>query len=190
MLVAMSPASNPYSPPKHEHAAPVVTAEVTALEAHRRGHLNAETNIKTIGFLLYIGAFACITTGLPRLTIDLVDGMILVATGSGLGFAGYLLRRLDPRGRTLYTVIAAIQIVVVLATDTDNAPGYLGQLFWVVLMVALLWWGKASVVMAPHYREVVVPATPHIKYKTSPLLVVLGVVLLGILILLLLSPLY
>jgi hypothetical protein len=52
-----------------------------------------------------------------------------------------------------------------------------------VLMVALLWWGKASVVMAPHYREVVVPATPHIKYKTSPLVIVLGLLLLAVLIL-------
>jgi hypothetical protein len=184
MLFAMSPASNPYAPPQHEHGVPVVTAEVSALEAHRRVHLNAETNIKTIGFLLYIGAFACLTTGLPRLTIDLVSGMILVATGSGLGFAGYLLRRLDPRGRTLYSVIAAIQIVVVLATDTNNnVPGTLGQLFWVMLMVALLWWGKAGVVMTAHYREVVVPATPHIKYKTSPLVIVLGLLLLAVLIL-------
>jgi hypothetical protein len=185
----MSPASNPYTPPKHEHAAPVVTAEVTALEAHRRAHLNAETNIKTVGFLLYLGAFACLARGLTSLTSDLVGGMILVATGSALGFAGYLLRRLDPRGRTLYTVIAAIQIVVALATNADN-PGSLGQLLWVVLMVALLWWGKASAVMTAHYREVVVPATPHIKYKTSPLLIVLGVLLIAALILLLLSPLY
>jgi hypothetical protein len=181
MLFAMSPASNPYTPPKHEHGVPVVTAEVAALEAHRRAHLNAET--KTVGFLLYLGAFACLARGLTSLTSDLVGGMILVATGSALGFAGYLLRRLDPRGRTLYTVIAALKIAVVLATGTDNVAGSLGQLFWIVLMVALLWWGKASVVMAPHYREVVVPATPHIKYKTSPLVIVLGLLLLAVLIL-------
>jgi hypothetical protein len=184
MLVAMSPASNPYTPPKHEHGVPVVTAEVAALEAHRRAHLNAETNIKTVGFLLYLAAFGCLAGGLPRLTFDLVGGMVLVAVGSALGWAGYLLRRLDPRGRTLYTVIAAIQIVVVLATNTDNnVPGILGQLFWVMLMVALLWWGKAGVVMTAHYREVVVPATPHIKYKTSPLVIVLGLLLLAVLIL-------
>jgi hypothetical protein len=180
----MSPASNPYAPPKHEHAAPVVTAEAAALEAFRREHLNAETNIKTIGFLLYLGALGAVSSSLSRLTTDPAGGLLLVAEAAALGWAGYWLRRLDPRGRTLYSVIAALLIVVTLAVSSDNSTGAtLGSLFWVMVLVALLWWGKAGVVMSSHYREVVVPATPHIKYKTSPLVLVLGLLLIVVLML-------
>lgn len=182
MLVAMSPAANPYAPPKHEYTAPVVSGEAAAHEATRREHLNAETNVKSIGFLLYLGAFFCLVTGLPQVTSDPVGGMVLVAEGAALGFAGYRLRRLDPTGRALYSVIAALQIVLTLAMN-DIEPYLLGRLFWPMLMVALLWGRKASVAMTPHYREVVVPATPHIKYKTSPLVIVLGLLLIGLLIL-------
>jgi hypothetical protein len=187
----MSPATNPYAPPKHADAAPVVSAEAAMHEATRREFLNAETNVRTVGFLVYIGAFACLANGLASIMSGVLSGNILIAAGAGLGWAGYRLRRLDPRGRTLYTVIAALLIVGTLATNADNlAASHLGRVFWVVLMVALLWGRKAGVVMTAHYREVVVPATPHIEYKTSPLLIVFGVVLLAVLILLLLSPLY
>jgi hypothetical protein len=37
-------------------------------------------------------------------------------------------------------------------------------------------------VMTPHYRDVVIPATPHVKRKTSVVLIVLLVVLVLVLI--------
>jgi hypothetical protein len=183
MLVAMSHAPNPYAAPKHDDTAPVVSGEVAAHEATRREHINAETNVKTIGFLLYLGAFSCLVNGLPRLTSDLVGGMVLVVVGAAMGWGGYWLRRLDPRGRTIYTVLAAILVVGTLARNTDNLAYQLGRMFWPLLLIALLWGRKAGVVLTPHYREVVVPATPHVKYKTSPWVIALGLVLIGVLIL-------
>jgi hypothetical protein len=177
----MSPAPNPYAPPKHDNTAPVVSGEAAVHEATRREHLNAETNVKTIGFLLYLGAAGCLLNGLPGLMLDVVGGVILVAMGVVLGGAGYWLRRLDPRGRTIYTGFAVLLIAWTLFTNIDNVAYHIGRMFWPALMVGLLWGRKAGVVMTPHYRDVVVPATPHVKYKSSLLVIVLGLILFGVL---------
>src|SRR5690606_35769661 len=85
MLIAMSHAPNPYAPPKNDDAPPVVSAEVAAHEAIRREHINAETNVKTIGSLMYLGALGCLLNAVPTLTTEPLIAVTVLAVGVALG---------------------------------------------------------------------------------------------------------
>jgi hypothetical protein len=172
---------NPYAPPKHD--GPAATGD-SALEAIRRAHINAETNVKTLGFLLYLGAASSIIGGLRSLEIDLVGALMSIGFGGAFGVAGYWLRRLDARGRNLYTAALVLSIGRVMLSGDLMHAGMgvaVGTLAWPILLLAIVWMEKAGTVMTPHYRDVVIPATPHVKRKTSVLVIVLGVILLGLL---------
>lgn len=174
--------TNPYAPPKYDEAPsgprPSGVA-ATQLEAIRREHINAETNVKTLGFLLYLGAFGLILGGLAQLTNDPLVGALNLALGAALGVSGYWLRRFDRRGRLVYTIFVALAIVAAFAAGkpAGSAAYQLGRLFWPLLFLAVLWSSKATTVMTPHYRDVVIPATPHVKRETSVVLIVLLVLL-------------
>lgn len=184
--------SNPYAPPKHDESnfsARPNDGSTAHLEAIRREHLNAEANVKGLGILLYLGAAGLLMTGLVSLGLD-VFGWLSVALGVMLGLSGYWLRRFDRRGRLLYSIVVAIGVVAVLLGDAgpQELPIQLGRMFWALLFLAVIWSGKGSTVMTPHYRDVVIPATPHVKRKTSPVLVVLlGLLVLAIVVLIIVA---
>jgi hypothetical protein len=175
----VSPEPNPYAPPKHDGPASTGNSE---FEAIRREHINAETNVKTIGALCYLGAASSIYNGMKTLEIDPVVGLISVVLGGAVAWGGYWLRRLDRRGRTAYTVVTALGMLSSLVFERDvikETPGALLIAFaWPMILLAILWVEKASTVMTPHYRNVVIPATPHIQRKTSVIVIVLGVILI------------
>jgi hypothetical protein len=186
-ILVMHDSINPYAPPKHDDSGPVErpTDGATAhYEAIRRAHINAETNIKTLGILLFIGAGGLAITGFATLvSTDVLYGMLSIILGGALGLSAYWLRRLDRRGRWIYSGLVALGVINVLMDASPAQFSFqLGRLFWPILFLAVIWANKASTVMTPHYRDVVIPATPHVKRKTSVVLIVLLVVLVLVLI--------
>lgn len=179
----MSHDLNPYAPPKHDgHAA---TSADPALEALRREHINAETNVKTIGFLLYLGTLSSIVGGINSMALDPFGALVSIVLGGAMGFGGYWLQRLDRRGRTTYTVVTGLGFAHTLLAGTLSTvpPALVAWTFiWPLILLAILWGQKASTVMTPHYRDVVIPATPHVKRRTSPLVIVMGLLVLGVII--------
>jgi hypothetical protein len=172
---------NPYAPPTYD--GPAATGD-SALEVHRRAHINAETNVKTIGLLLYLGAASSIIGGLRSLEIDLVGALMSIVLGGAFGLAGYWLRCLDARGRLVYTAALVINIGrnMLLGDLAGQGVGIaVAGLAWPILLLAIMWVEKASTVMTPYYRDVVIPATPHVKRTTSVVVIVLGVILLAVL---------
>src|SRR5690606_22344854 len=136
------------------------------LDRIRQEHINAETNIKGLGVLLFLGAAILGIQGIGFVIAVGVLGLINVALADVLGLAGYWLRRLDPRGRVVYSGVIALGVVFIVIDALQGVESMaivFGRLVWPLLFVAALWTSKASTVFTPHYREVVVPATPHIK---------------------------
>jgi hypothetical protein len=166
---------NPYAPPKHD--APAATGD-PELEAIRRKHINTETNVKTLGIPLCLGAVMLILGVVERAGADPIAALVSCALGGALVLGGYWLWRLDPRGRMVYTVLVALGFGTAMfrcAGDlTPYQEGYeFGRTLWPIAMLAILWVEKASTVMTPHYRDVVIPATPHVKRKMPPVLALL-----------------
>ncbi len=99
----------------------------------------------------------------------------LVAGGLALA-SGLLLRQLSPVGRILYTVLAVVGLLA-NAFTAATAPHPLVYLVAGVqtavagLYLWLLWNRAASPVFGAAYRREVVPATPHVKPVSSPLVV-------------------
>lgn len=179
----MVPEANPYAPPTHDGPVATATGD-SALEAHRRAHINAETNVKTIGFLLYLGAVTSIIGGVRSLEIDPVVALMSIVLGGAFGLAGYWLRCLDARGRLVYTGALVISIGRNMFFGELAGQGVgvaVASMAWPVLLLGIMWVDKASTVLTPHYRDVVVPATPHVKRTTSVVVIVLGVILLVVL---------
>lgn len=171
---------NPYAPPQHDgpDSTSRLNGDSARLEAIRREHINAETNVKGLGILLYLGAAGLIMTGLAGFATDARAGAVNVFLGGVLGLSAYWLRRLDRRGRLVYSFIVALGVAGTLLDGGPEPLSYrLGRMFWPLLFLAIIWGAKASTVMTPHYRDVVIPATPHVKHKTSPLVIVLLVLL-------------
>ncbi|PRP95532.1 hypothetical protein ENSA5_38150 [Enhygromyxa salina] len=173
---------NPYAPPRHDEPAPtqMPNAQVPPeLERLRQEHINAETNVKTLGVLLYIGAASTLLSAVGTVAQDPAAALISLVVGVGLGLGGFWLRRLDRRGRAVYSGVIGLSVVVLVIANAGQPFTYLaGRMFWPLLFLGLLWGTKASTVMSPHYRDVVIPATPHVKRKTSRAVIAIGVLLL------------
>lgn len=179
----MVPEANPYAPPTHDGPVATATGD-SALEAHRRAHINAETNLKTIGFLLYLSAVSSIFVSLRSLELDPIAALLSIVLGGAFGLAGYWLRCLDARGRLVYTGALVISIGRNMFFGELAGQGVgvaVAGLAWPILLLGIMWVEKASTVLTPYYRDVVVPATPHVKRTTSVVVIVLGVILLVVL---------
>ena len=169
------------APPPAGHTDP----DRAALEAVRREHLTSETNIKTIGFLLYLGAFFTLIGGLGTLRVDPIEALMMLGIGATVGYAGFLIRRFRPGGRLIYTIFAALVLVYWLLVFGSyyNLGFFFGQFIWPMIMLWILWNRKGSTVMSAHYREVVLPGTPHVKYQTPKWLLALGLLLFAFIVL-------
>lgn len=105
-------------------------------------------------------------------------GFLIALVVAGLSlYGGRELRRLTPRGRLIQTVLMAF---FTLGAFLNPAV-----LFWDLIIVWALWSTQGRVVFSAHYREVVIPATPEVKYRPSILIWAGGiaiVLLVGLLI--------
>jgi hypothetical protein len=187
----MADVPNPYAPPQHDDPGPnsspdsrLNNGSVAHLEAIRREHITAEANIKGLAILLYIAAAGVGLSGLGLFMKGDFWGLIDVIRAVMMVMSGVWFRRLDPHGRVLYTILVAIGIAFTLFEHASQPAGVLlGRLFFPLLFLAAVWGAKAKVVLTPHYRDVVIPATPHVKNKTSPVLIGVLVILVLILVL-------
>lgn len=171
---------NPYAPPRASGVAPGVTEH----EPMRRAHINTETNIKSIGSLALFGGVINAVGGIMALGEAPIDAAIALAIAGIALAAGVSLRRLAPRGRVLYTVLAAlvllaniVRVLLIGAVVGAQMVGIVLPLVVMGLFLSILWGAKGGVVFSEHYRDVVIPATPHVKYKTSKVAIALLVLL-------------
>jgi hypothetical protein len=179
----MTQAPNPYAPPVDE-GPPSTSGGDTELEAIRRAHLSSETNIKTIGALALLGAVLQLLGAIEMMSVSApraFGGLIGCFLGGACGLG---LRTLHSWGRTLYTVLLAIGVVLtginlaMVPLVAAAVPVLIIFALVSALFLWVLWNAKARVVFSDHYREVVVRGTPHIKYKTSKIAIGVLVVLL------------
>ena len=169
-----NPSHNPYAPP----SARIGTAggDVGEAETIRRQYLNHEASLRSVGCLyLWGGIFALAVAAigvvaLPFMffmgsgeTAESLGGagfyLVIVALYGGLGALNYWLgkglRKLDPKVRTLATVLFVIGLL-------GFPVGTILSLYFLYLLHS----EKGRRVMTAEYRWIV-ELTPHIKYKTS-----------------------
>ncbi len=178
---------NPYAPP----TAPVVEVQVAhaagspgELEAIRKEHIRREANVKAIGSLqlFYAGAglvalslFAHPLYSVPELILTLVLAPVSIL----FGLAGYWTRSLLHRGRVLTSVMMSLSIafyffkeVLAALVQWPVGGGFVSSFVIPVAILFVLWDQRASTVFSDHYRDVVIPATPHIKPSSRVAIVV------------------
>ena len=176
-------APNPYAPPIAD--GPAADGEAsTEIEATRRAHLASETNIKSIGALVLLGAVLQVVNAIGSMSTSPIAVVLQLMLGGLLLASGLGLRSLSPWARRTYTGVlvlslAAVVVATLVGPATDGKlPVLLGSALVSALFLWVLWNGKANVVFSEHYREVVVRQTPHLKYKTSKIALAVLVVLL------------
>jgi hypothetical protein len=170
---------NPYAAPQSQ-----VLQMTTQDEIVRREHLNTEASIKTIGILYYLGGVALISISVISLTSEgqrnggyiLLLGVSLLLVGAGMGVAAYGLRRLKSWARPLTILISSLAVIVGLI-----------NLSWAVVIhiyiLAQMLGSQGKFVMAPEYQRIIA-ATPHVKRKTSIVMIVVLLVLVVLLVIL------
>ena len=175
---------NPYAPPAADQGEtrppPALEGGMSLAEAEalRRKHLTHEARLQSIGSLMLLGALNLISGPLLMLTgVFAVIGVamnpdvepgalpggvvfgVLGVLSTGLGALSYRggtgLRRLDPRHRTLYTVLASLWL---LSCSLFSLLG-----LWALV---LLQSPAGKIVLSPEYAEAR-RLTPHIRFQTS-----------------------
>jgi hypothetical protein len=156
--------------------------------AIRAAHFRTETSVKTIGSLLWIyvglGCLAMLGLALSMDGLGLLPILLGVSLLTASAIGGALLRKLDPRGRWIYTLlflvhlallgIAAKELILTLQSLSCTRCSYFptdAQALSVVLIpyvvhgffLYVLWSREGRTVMGRHYRHTIIPATPHIR---------------------------
>jgi hypothetical protein len=164
---------NPYAAPLVDtFAAPAVGAE-----AMRQQYLSHEASVKSIGTLYMLGAIFFIPIGLGVVTMAISGAfeadeqlpaafMVLVGCmyfGIGILQAATAigLRRLQPWARIVAAILSAFGLLGI-------PIGTLIGAYFLYLLLSK----KGSVVFSEEYKQVIA-ATPHIKYRTSKIVIVL-----------------
>lgn len=202
---------NPYQAPQADLLdAPVPYDELgegNDAEVLRRRYLKHEASVKSIGLLHYFGA--CIWTLavvgaavlIVRATEDVelrlryVGAAALYGSLAALNFAlGRGVRRLQTWARWTDVVLTAALMALVLlgtimtavtASPAAAAPNVVWLLFNAYIL-SLLLSAKGRMVFSPEYRAAV-ELTPHIRYKTSPIVKIACAVLVAVLVVALLG---
>lgn len=170
-------AASPYDPPASPVSDPPTA--LAAAEELRRAHIGHERRLKAMGVLyLLIGAslgavWLTLVYGLlssstrPASATDVgmfaVLGVLLVAwLALGVGYV-----RLRPWVKVPTGILSGIGLL-----GFPVGTAFHAYLLWLVFSA------KGKVILGPSYREVV-QATPHVRYRSSPMqLVAVGLVLL------------
>lgn len=168
---------NPYASPMAD-IEPVVLLPDSEADAERirREHIKHEANVKSVGLLYYLAAVgSLLVAASPILFIFMEEGMgsmatILSAIYGALAVAflilGRGLRKLDRRVRLPVGILSCLGLLSVPIGTLIN--GYI---------LYLIFCPKGKMVFSPEYQEII-RMTPHVKYKTSIVMIVLLVVLL------------
>ena len=194
---------NPYAPSGSSYGdAPLDSNfDLSQAELIRKSHLNHEANIQGFGCLYTLGGIMGILVGFfyiglgvffmaggeppqgtaPGADVNLMVsgilttlvGVVFLAIAVAQLFAGRSMQTLNPSGKTLAIIVAAIGMLQFPCGTMIS--GYL-----LYLLVS----SKGTMVFSSAYKEVI-QATPHIRYRTSIivwifLFLLIGVILLGI----------
>ena len=148
-------------------------------ESIRSMHARAESCIKTIGVLCIVGVVLNLRTVIPQLggnPVALLELMIYVVAAIG----GIYLVHLNPVGRTLFTAVAILFLVLACLSipanvrvlrDTYDEVLYLWRLLLVIAPMAgplaglwILWRAEGRLVMSADYHNLIIAETfdpPH-----------------------------
>lgn len=197
-----TPGPNPYAPPSASlepaaHGGP--GGPPGELEAIRRRCIKREANIKSVGTLFLIGAallgLGAIGGLIATVAGDVFTGLLIFVIAGGMatlyGFIARWLKQLEHRGRLAATILVGLGIAInvlsgiaeaVASGDPSQMPttlgGSLGGMLIPGLILYALWSSPSETIFTAHYRDVVVPATPHIKYRSVVAIVLLVLLLL------------
>jgi hypothetical protein len=161
--------SNPYAPPLTPADATVFS---TSSEAMRQAHIKHEASVKSVGTLYFLGTLLLGGLGVILVLLTLSPPQQFPA--SRLGEAGF------------YLVVAAVQACVAIglwrlqpwARWSATAFSVLGLIVFPLgtlisgYILYLLLCEKGRVVFSAEYKQVIAE-TPHIKYRTSRLMIAL-----------------
>jgi hypothetical protein len=179
---------NPYAASEIEvpTAGIPLDAELADYEHIRQTHLKHEASIKSIGTLYVLGGFFGVLGGLGLIFqgvtgggIGLIELLILIVVlfVSVLQIvSAFGLRRLAPWARTTSSVVAALGLLAV-------PIGTLISLYFLYLLLSK----KATMIFSEEYQDVL-QATPHIKYKTSIVVWIFLLLLLGLIVAVIVLP--
>ena len=183
----MSFDENPFASPTVEATLqPVGVDDASDAVRIRRQYIKHEASVKSVGVLYYLGAIG----GGFGIAMSIVEGIDSNQFGAGLSIAaicatvaavfvllGVGMRKL---ARWVRIPVGLLSVVGLL-----NFP--FGTLINAYILY-LVFGAKGNVVFSPEYQEVI-RRTPHVKYKTSPVVVVLLVILLAFLAIAIAGPL-
>jgi hypothetical protein len=166
---------NPYAPPSLGDGSEQLSLE----EATRQRFINHETAVKSISSFLLLGALYAVLIGplmllggIMGLRRDAEAAIFSVVCGCLLLFVGIVqvatafgIRRLEPWARTIATILSVFYLLAI-----PVGPFIGGYCLYLLLSQ------KGAVVFSEEYKRVI-EQTPHIRYKTSVVVVVLVAVL-------------
>jgi len=157
-------------------AAPVLAGRPADAEEIRKKNLNHEAAVKSIGTLYYIGAifivFAAVASffSTDKATQGVKIGMMIIFALFAWAYVwiGGGLRKLDPKVRTVATILTALGLLAFPLGTLINA-----------YILYLLLSAKGKLVFSPEYHAII-EATPQIKYKMSIVVWILLILLVAL----------
>jgi hypothetical protein len=197
------PAANPYAPPVARiEEVPDVSGDLAEMEAIRRKHINHEASVKSVGSLHFLAAFFTLLGAFAVLFMLVTDSPSLAGASRApalLGSVIYLffgavhiglgigLNKLQTWARWVECVLTGLSLLIVTAgAVTMLAMGIpaLAVAYGVMDLILayilyLLVSAKGSVVFSSEYKNVIA-RTPHVKYRSGCLWVVLIVVIVAL----------
>ena len=172
--------------------------DISDAEAIRKQHLNHEASIQGMGSLYLLGGFFGSLLGLAygAMGIAAISGLQGAIPNNGPGpapaiaggffvglgvfvlavamaqfYAGWTMRKLDPKGKILAIIVTAIGLL-------GFPCGTLLSGYTLYLLLS----AKGEFIYSPQYKEILA-ATPHIKYRSIVAWVLLAVILLFVVLL-------
>lgn len=146
------------------------------IEQLRHQYLKHEASVQSIGTLYILGGalggLAGVGFGVLGARNDapasIAIALFILVLSLGQFVTGLALRKLEPWSRGVATVLSAIGLLGI-------PIGTLISIYFLYLLQSR----KGAMVFSPEYREVI-EATPHIRYKTSPIVWILVLLMLSL----------
>ena len=190
-------AENPYAAPPADADLVMADSQLgsdsSQDEVIRREYLSHEASVRSVGTLYYLGSFLLGFSAISMAafaflypiesdlnpTTSVIDLASTVATLFGLSIYLSLSALLFCTARGLRSLRPWARI----SSGIISAIGLIGFPFGTIINVFILYLlisRKSKVVFSPEYRDIIA-RTPHIKYKTSLIVKILAIILLGFL---------
>ena len=172
---------NPYESPTTQSFDGGFSADTNNYEEIRQYHLSHEASIRSFGLLYWLGGGLMFFGGGAGIIVS-----VMGALNQQTSFAFTIIGNF-----AVYMVIGLLQIIVGRGLRKFTSNGKIGGIIFGLIgllgipigtlisgyMLYLLLSAKGKFIFSPQYQEVL-KATPHIVYKTSIVVVVLGGLLL------------